>query len=433
MGLKKILIISYFFEPCNLTASHRVNGWVKDLNKFGYYPIVVTRNWDIHISETEDVLKSSGDSVIHKKHSNYEVYYLPYKSTLRDKIYIKFKNNSLVQKVSKIFTFCNLIFENYLIQAVPFSNLYFFSKKYLLNNSDVKGVVISGNPFVQFYFGYLLSKKLNVKWIADYRDSWNTRELSSNKSGLMKFISKIQVRSEKKWVSSAEFITSVSENYVDTISKFVNVPGQVISNGFDEIQISEEVNYDNSVFTILYSGTLYGNQDIETFIQVIISIINQNNLKIILKIKFIGLAFDRIQYKRVKDLIQGYEQYFEITSRISRKEVLKAQKQSDLLLMLSYGDLKGIPSSKLYEYISFRKNILLFPNDHDIIEKILNHTGLGVICSNSEELKIKLTNLIKEKQNNTISKIVIDEELFYSYSREFQTKKLAKLFDSILK
>ena len=35
--MKKILIISYFFPPCNLTASQRVSSWAKYLNKSGYY------------------------------------------------------------------------------------------------------------------------------------------------------------------------------------------------------------------------------------------------------------------------------------------------------------------------------------------------------------------------------------------------------------
>ena len=92
--MKKIIIISYFFPPCSLTASQRINGWAKYLNEFGYYPTVITRNWENNIASPEDVLKSAGDSIVHNKEETYEVYYLPYKASFRDRIFINNSNNT---------------------------------------------------------------------------------------------------------------------------------------------------------------------------------------------------------------------------------------------------------------------------------------------------------------------------------------------------
>ena len=48
--MENVLIISYFFPPCNLTASQRAFNWAKYLKEFGYNPIVITRKWDQPIS-----------------------------------------------------------------------------------------------------------------------------------------------------------------------------------------------------------------------------------------------------------------------------------------------------------------------------------------------------------------------------------------------
>ena len=60
--MKKVIVLSYFFTPCNLTASQRALGWAKYLKEFGYYPIIITRNWDLPIGKPEDAGISSGVS-----------------------------------------------------------------------------------------------------------------------------------------------------------------------------------------------------------------------------------------------------------------------------------------------------------------------------------------------------------------------------------
>ena len=47
MSKKKVLILSYFFPPCNLPASQRSYGWATQLHEYGYHPIIITRNWSL--------------------------------------------------------------------------------------------------------------------------------------------------------------------------------------------------------------------------------------------------------------------------------------------------------------------------------------------------------------------------------------------------
>ena len=121
--MKKILILSYFFNPCSLTASNRVTGFAKHLNSFGIYPIIITRNWDLTINTPEDVLKSTGNKVIHEVYETHEVYYLPYVSSLRDRIFLSAKNSVFKKYMSKFLTILTMLFElvsNRFIQVSSF-------------------------------------------------------------------------------------------------------------------------------------------------------------------------------------------------------------------------------------------------------------------------------------------------------------------------
>jgi len=423
--LNKVLILSYFFPPCNLTAAQRIQGWANYLKAYDYEPIVITRNWDIQINQPEDVLKSTGTEVKHEKNDRYEAYYLPYKASFRDRLFTKYAG-SPIQKISRIFTFTDLIFENFFVKSIPHANLYDFARKYLKEHPEVKNVIISGNPFNQFYFGYLLEKEFDIKWIADYRDDWNTTEIEGAKKGVNSIIQKLQQRSEKKWVQSAQIITSVSPYYVQKIATFVDKPGETILNGF-EVNDKHVVTPSTDQFVITYNGSLYPTQPIEPILDAIHKLIKEGFTEI--ELRFPGLAFNTEQFERVKKATQAFSNHVFITKRIPKKEVLAIQRKSDLLVMISHSNTKGIPSSKLYEYVGLQKPILLYPNDQDIIEETLLDTGLGIICTTETDIYDQLKSLIESKRNGNSTKTLAAPDKINFYSRKIQTKKLAGLLD----
>jgi hypothetical protein len=82
--MQKVFIISYFFEPCKFVGSERVEYWAKNLHIYGFYPIILTRQWNHgQIDLTDKVINNKYEHIIY---DNYEVYKLPYKRTLRDKL-----------------------------------------------------------------------------------------------------------------------------------------------------------------------------------------------------------------------------------------------------------------------------------------------------------------------------------------------------------
>lgn len=425
--MKEILIISYFFSPCNLTASQRALGWVKYLHEFGYYPTIITRNWDVEINQESDISKQTGTILKHEVKDGYEVYYLPYKGNLKDKLYSKYRDR--FSPIRRALSFMELAGQNFSKRFIPFANMYDLADK-LVRENEYKAVIITGNPFVQFQFGYLLYKKYNIPWIADYRDDWGTDELRNKSTGLSQLIRKLESRSERKWVGTAYCITSVSPYYTKKISDFTGVNGMTIYNGFFEYEfdaLASEKLYPE--VTLTYNGTLYPSQNIEVFFEGFKMAVNKlKDESKLVHLYFPGLNFKPEQAERVKQLLIGYEEYYTITDRIPRDKVLEIQKKSHALLMFPHQNIKGIPSSKLYEYLGLKKPILICPSDDDILEKTILETHSGVVCNTIDQIA------------NQIIQMVLNYEKFLSafnfknsaiYTREHQTQNLAKILDSI--
>tara|TARA_B110000977_G_scaffold109003_1_gene141806 strand:- start:418 stop:1713 length:1296 start_codon:yes stop_codon:yes gene_type:complete len=431
MVSKKVLIISYFFPPCNLTASQRTYNWGKYFKEFGYDPIIITRKWDYPINTPSDIGKSSLsmdiEVVVNEK---YKVYYMPYKGSLKDRIFEK--NNELYKFTRKTLSFIELFFQNHSIRVLPYSNIHAKASQ-IIKKENITNIIISGSPFTCFHMGYKLKKKYpHIKWIADYRDDWTTTELVNRNTGLDAVLFKKEQKSEKKWLSNAAFFTTVSDYYVKKIAKFTALQGFELINGFgDELKDFRTIQLDKSRFEITYNGSLYPSQKIEPILSVAKTLINKFIDQIHIHLNFPGLGFDLAQAKRVELALKGYDGHYTITDRIQREEVIKIQQKSNILLMIAHEGLKGIPSSKLYEYVGLKKPVLLYPNDNDIIEKTLQDCGLGIICEDEMDIENKLSKFIKEFILSGKNSFFGDEKKIEKYQRKEQVKKLATLLDKL--
>jgi glycosyltransferase involved in cell wall biosynthesis len=426
--MKKVVIITYFFPPCNLTASQRSLGWARYLKKEGFQPIIITRNWEHHINGPDDMHHDSGKELVHEINPDYEVYYLPFRGNLRDRLYSKYGKNKY-NFFRKMLSFIELFGHSFTNKAIPFSNIYDFTAQYIEQHKDIKAFIISGNPFEIFRFGYLLNKKFSLPWIADYRDDWNTSEVNYSRGFLDGILKKMQQQDEKKWVKTAHCITSISPYYAQKIGKYVQKEGHVLLNGFFEEDVNQYTNEELfGKFTIVYNGMLYPSQQIEVFLEAFKQFINAqgaNRNKIILR--FPGILFLKEVAARVSQLMKGYEDVLEMTERISRDEILKIQAKSHLLLMVAHKGTKGIPSSKIYEYLGLRRPVMICPSDNDILEQTFSAYNLGYIAHNEKEAVAQLTQLFNAYLHPGDITIKANEQYVNQFSRKHQTTVLADI------
>ena len=154
---------------------------------------------------------------------------------------------------------------------MPYNNIYNLSNELLYNDKSIKYLIISGTPFYSFQIGYRLKKKYSLRWIADYRDEWTTHKNLRNNSIFEKLIYRLNQKSEKKWLSNSNLFISTSNEWVDSISKFINKKGVTILNGLSrEVTLSRFHSTNIKPYiTITYAGTLYENQNLDIFIDAI--------------------------------------------------------------------------------------------------------------------------------------------------------------------
>jgi len=423
--MNKILILTYFFPPSNFAGSYRVASFAKYLHKYGYYPIVVTRQAPENAGNFREMAKDCGKDTIHQKHEGYEVYYLPYKGNLRDRIYSKYGDSKFVF-ARKILSFFELIFQGVSPVVLPYSNLYYFAKSYLKKNKDVKLLLCSGKPFQLFFFAHLLHKKFGIKWVADYRDEWNTRYINNNfkirTNKRIYFL--IEVVFEKKWIKSASVITTVTEIWKNKISNCINKKTEVVLNGYD---INTEKYYKiqsqkahNESLTIIHLGSLYERQPIECFIRKIVELLKQ---KVMIKCYFPGVTNNAINAKRIINSAGIFMEHFVILPRIEQGKVFELMSNADAFLMVGYQDFSGWMSQKVLEYFPWHKPIILYPYN-ELLENLLKPYSKSYICQTEECLEAALIEIYKNRNNIKINES--DEAYIKRFTREKQVEILSE-------
>lgn len=374
----------------------------------------------------------SGKTLITEQNENYTVHYLPFKGNLRDRLYSRY-GKSKFSFVRKALSLIELIGHNFITSLIPFSNLYRFANSYISENKDVAAILISGNPFELFRFGYRLHQTHQLPWIADYRDDWNTSNVNESRGMLDSFLRRLESRSERKYIGTASCITTVSKHYAEKISGFTGIPGYVVQNGFFP---EDYTNFQNLApfeeFTVLYNGMLYPSQQIEVLLDAFKQLVNKHpEHRNRLKLRFPGILFLKEVAARVEMQMQGYEDVVWMSQRIPRTDVLTMQARSHLLLMISHRDAKGIPSSKIYEYLGLGKPVLVCPGDADVLDETFGPYELGFIANTATEaLEILEKHFTAYLQQRDIVENA-DRNYALQFTREEQTKVLAGILDKI--
>ncbi|GGZ37889.1 hypothetical protein GCM10007049_33930 [Echinicola pacifica] len=426
--MKKVLILSYYFTPCTLTPSQRITYWGKNLSRLGYFPTIITREWNEDVKSHFDTKRPLGKQVRYEKHEEFEVYYLPFHPGILDKSYLKWGESSL-RILFYLIKFLDVILVNFTLKFTSFKGFLPFISK-LVKANKFQFLLISGEPFYLFKIGYIIKKKMGLRWIADYRDDWTTNELQRIKSNgiIREILFRIESMYEKKWVSTSDAIISVSDLYTDRLSNFLGIKGVTIENGFEEslLEIPYQSKFD--VFTVVYSGTLYPSQDVSIILGAL-----KKSIKIgrPFNLVFLGAGFDIKVTNRINEKVDSeLERFVKITDRIPRSEALIYLQKAHVVLGVAYQDLKGIPSSKLYEYIGLKKPVLLCPSDQDIMEQILNEVGLGFFANDIDSCLIEIDKIRSLYSSGEISQLEIDcLPKIRKYSRFNQMSRIGDLLD----
>ena len=305
------------------------------------------------------------------------------------------------------------------------------SIKYLtkyLKEHPVDAIISTGPPHSMHLIASALHKKLNIPWVADFRDPWTDIDFYKDLK-LTCFADRKHHRLEHKVLTEATKVVTVSWDCAKGLESHGAKDVAVITNGYDDInsgeanQNSSQNNYQHqSVLTMSHIGIIGANRNPDTFWNAVSEVADSN-----MRIRLIG-QIDNSVVDTIKRV--GIEKYVEIIPYMPHDQAIIEQQKSDVLLLFvnNTPNAKGILTGKLFEYMASGRPILCIgPEDGDSA-RILNETQTGVTVdfSDKEKMKSVILDFIKKHQENQLG--IMRNESIEKYSR----RNLAKAFADIL-
>jgi len=400
----------------------RTESWARALVKAGMHVTVFTRDWEDGraLKAGEHFYPTENTEPVIKELENLRIVFLPYKN-----------QNEPAGLLLKKF------YNSYLALTGRYSGEADINQWY-----DAIAEEHGKNPFTHFitschpYSSLILIARLKRQFnkaitLADFRDYININLL--NPESKFSLFSRLIISAQQKWIThyvkKIDLVTTASESISE---KFEKVHGcknvTTIYNGYEADLFNDIAEQkEDQMFNVSMVGALYTYQDIDFMLDGLSMFLQSNKQSGNIMINFIGLEYHPEVAEQVKNKLKAIESMIRITSRLKRSAALAVMKNSEVLFYVGWKGWKGIYSGKIFEYLGARKNILIAPNDHDVLEKLMNNTNAGKLANTSDEMNEILTAWYNEWQQQGKLKYDGIEERIVLFTRESQGEKLLKL------
>jgi len=423
--MRKILIITYYWPPSGGGGVQRWLKFVKYLPANGLKPVVVCPKNPEYPVLDESLLDDIPEEAEIVKLPIWEPYWIFKKITGRKKeekvnagLLFDEKRQTIVEKFSLWFR------GNFLI---PDPRRFWIRPsvkrlKKLIPEINPEAVITTGPPHSVHLIGYLLKKDLNIPWIADLRDPWSTFDIFE-KFYPTKWARNRQKRLEKKTLSLADTVLTVSPSWAQELQNSLKKKVEFIPNGYDGKDLNQKSTSDPDSFLISYVGLINSFRNQSVFWESLNELCTENeefNQK--LKIQFVGIYDEKInesleKYKNLKGKLQfsGYIPHSEVKFRYAESDCL-------LLLQNRSDTSKGHIPGKVFEYLASCKPVLALAKTESDIGSIISDCNAGIVCHFDDKESVKkgiISIFKKEIFHHNIEKI-------NSFSRQKLTIKLAE-------
>lgn len=430
--MKRVLIITYYWPPSGGSGVQRWLKMSKYLPENGWQPVIYTADDAEYPVEDQSLMSDVAPEAEVIRRPIVEPYTF-YKKFLGIKKGEKVKAGFINEGIKKtgwkeslsVWLRGNLFIPDARCWWIKPSVRYL--KKYLKEH-PVDVIISTGPPHSMHLIASTLHKKLNIPWVADFRDPWTDIDYYKDLK-LTRRSDRKHHRLEKQVLSEATRVVTVGWDCAKGLESHGAKDVMVITNGYDETSVKTfpetSPKQANKVFTMSHIGIIGANRNPEIFWETI------SELDLPMKIRLIG-QIDNSVIESIKR--NNIEKYVEIIQYIPHNQVIAEQQKSDVLLLFvnNTPNAKGILTGKIFEYMASGRPILCIgPEDGDSA-RILNETQTGVTVDFNDKEKMEATILEffnKSKENQSVT---VDISKVEKYSRKNLTKEYAQLLNQII-
>ena len=282
--------------------------------------------------------------------------------------------------------------------------------------------------------GLSLAKITGLPWVADFRDPMVKDEAPSDPT----------VRKVRRWVEQRAFENAdrVSVTTQGTCSAYQHLYPEsaieVIANGYDNDNFEcaehriKKGRIKKGPITLLHSGVVYPSQrDPTALFSALSDLKNQGEIspgqfQIILR----STGNDELLREMVTAF--GVAGIVKLKPPLDYIDALAEMMQTDGLLLLQASNCNDQIPAKLYEYLRAQTPILALTDPAGDSAVLMKNCGLNAIArlDDSEDIKRALLAFIAGIRRDEVP--VADKSIWEQFSREWQTKQLASLFNRVI-
>jgi glycosyltransferase involved in cell wall biosynthesis len=351
--MKRVLIFAYYFPPMGMGGVQRIQKFVKYLPEFGWEPIVFS---------VRDVMYHAEDTTLLEE--------------IKDRQIVRTESLDLLRLRKKLFRpnrvrrtgdeegarFPENIFKRLLSwiyvpdSKIPWIPCVLPEASRLIHSRPVDLLFTSSPPLSAHLAGLFLKRRVNVPWIADFRDT-----VSEPHQGLTPVHRWLNQGIMRNIVRHADHIVTVS----DPITRELHIQSgksldafSTLPNGFDREDFAGFRKKKQKKWIWTYCGTVSSIQNPKNFLQALVEAIAAcPELRKVLHVRFVGAVIgvplkQFISRLKLQDIVEsiGY---------VSHRESIRFLMESDMLLLLLDEKLSpGMVTGKVFEYLASGKPIL---------------------------------------------------------------------------
>ncbi len=434
--MKKVLVISYYFPPSGGPGVQRVLKFVKYLPEFGWEPVVLTVEDGDFPARDESLLDEIPASTRVYRTKIFEPYSVYRRMTGKpanapvdvENIPTGASKRSFMEQVA------GMVRETFFIPdarigwapyAVP-------EAVRIARREAVDAVYTSSPPYTSAVIGLELKRRLNLPWVAGFRDPWTGFLSSPDRWFLPKLV---DTSIERAVFNRADVIECAWKGIVEDFRrkfpqgnhyKCVHLP-----NGFDPADYPTDVPRGrNDRFTVTYTGSMYGKRNPGTFLRAVEELVQEGTVddeKI--RLRFIGRFGSE-----VKEMLAAspLRMSIERNDYVPHHESIRSLMTSDMLLLVvdESKDSREIVPGKVFEYLGARKPVLALTDTEGAVADLIRETGAGTAVQNQDIPGVKRAFVEcyrKFLYNDPCA--APNDDAIRTYERKEVTRRLAELLD----
>ena len=427
MSRRRVLVISYFYPPFASVGAVRVSKMTRYLRYAGWDPHVLTTSEDDRSGDLEVELPEQD---ITRVSQGFDVLALPRLLTGRRRVEGAGYQGARGWK-SELLWHASHLYRN--VACFPDPQLGWLrpairAGRRLIDEFQPHIILSSALPHTATLAAASLARSSGLPWVAELRDLWT----ANHNFRRMEPLGALERQLERRVLSRASAIVTVSQGWADRLAEVANRPAHVVPNGFDPTDYPDVPS--DSVFTLAYTGMFYnGKQDPMPILSAIAELARTGAITpATFRLHLVGYYLNPI-LARAESV--GVLPFVRVDPPAPHREALGVQRRAAALLFLDWvsGEEKDWYSAKIYEYLGAGRPVLSIGSGDSVVARLLRSANAGAVASSPADATAILARWIEEFRTRGRAGDIPNQAVIDGLTRQAAARAMGAVLDQYAK